>query len=42
MTGLTVDKVPTKLGRTDVMQVNPYNRLIALGHSGGIVEVWVP
>ncbi|CAO2814698.1 unnamed protein product [Amaranthus hypochondriacus] len=30
----------TGLGRTDVMQVNPYNGVIGLGHSNGSVTMW--
>lgn len=32
----------TGLGRTDVMQVNPFNGVVALGHSGGTVTMWKP
>ncbi|KAI5344382.1 PREDICTED: U3 [Prunus dulcis] len=32
----------TGLGRTDVMQVNPYNGVVALGHSLGTVSMWKP
>jgi len=32
----------TGLGRTDVMQVNPFNGVVSLGHSGGTVTMWKP
>lgn len=41
-TGLMVGNFRTGLGRTDVMQVNPFNGVVALGHSGGTVTMWKP
>lgn len=41
-TGEMVANYRTGLGRTDVMQLNPYNAVIALGHSGGKVTMWKP
>ncbi|KAI4370686.1 hypothetical protein MLD38_019007 [Melastoma candidum] len=41
-TGLMVNNYRTGMGRTDVMQVNPYNGVVALGHSGGTVTMWKP
>lgn len=32
----------TGLGRTDVMEANPYNSVIALGHSNSTVTMWKP
>lgn len=32
----------TGLGRTDTMEVNPYNNVVAVGHSGGTVSMWKP
>ncbi|KAG0459575.1 hypothetical protein HPP92_022703 [Vanilla planifolia] len=41
-TGEIVGNYRTGLGRTDVMQMNPYNSVIGLGHSGGKVTMWKP
>ncbi|KAL5743424.1 hypothetical protein ACOSQ2_026540 [Xanthoceras sorbifolium] len=41
-TGEMVGNFRTGFGRTDVMQVNPYNGVVALGHSGGTVTMWKP
>ncbi|KAK4276578.1 hypothetical protein QN277_014710 [Acacia crassicarpa] len=41
-TGAMVGNFRTGLGRTDVMQVNPFNGVVALGHSGGTVTMWKP
>lgn len=41
-TGLMVGNFRTGLGRSDVMQVNPFNGVIALGHSNGSVTMWKP
>ncbi|CAK9159640.1 unnamed protein product [Ilex paraguariensis] len=32
----------TGLGRSDVLQVNPFNGVVAVGHSGGTVSIWKP
>ncbi|XP_059439109.1 probable U3 small nucleolar RNA-associated protein 7 [Corylus avellana] len=40
--GAMVNNIRTGLGRTDVMRVNPYNGVVALGHSGGTVTMWKP
>ncbi|KAK0576368.1 hypothetical protein LWI29_016256 [Acer saccharum] len=40
--GEMVGNFRTGFGRTDVMQVNPYNGVVALGHSGGTVTMWKP
>lgn len=32
----------TGLGRSDAMEVNPFNNVIAVGHSGGTVSMWKP
>lgn len=40
--GAMVNNFRTGLGRTDVMGVNPYNGVVALGHSGGTVTMWKP
>ncbi|MQM06086.1 hypothetical protein Taro_038908 [Colocasia esculenta] len=41
-TGEIVANYRTRLGRTDVMQKNPYNAVIGLGHSGGKITMWKP
>ncbi|WJX13923.1 hypothetical protein P8452_04257 [Trifolium repens] len=40
--GAIVGKYRTGLGRTNVMQVNPYNAVVSLGHSAGTVTMWKP
>ncbi|KAK9911546.1 hypothetical protein M0R45_035457 [Rubus argutus] len=40
--GRMVGSYRTGFGRTDVMQVNRHNALLALGHSGGKVTMWSP
>ncbi|KAL4378680.1 hypothetical protein GQ457_02G005760 [Hibiscus cannabinus] len=40
--GEMIGNFRTGLGRTDVMQVNPYNGVVALGHSSGTVTMWKP
>lgn len=41
-TGQMVANYRTGAGRTDVMQTNPYNGVIALGQSNGTVTMWKP
>ncbi|KAF7150971.1 hypothetical protein RHSIM_Rhsim02G0215300 [Rhododendron simsii] len=41
-TGLMVGNFRTGLGSSDVMQVNPFNSIVALGHSNGSVTMWKP
>ncbi|KAG5563050.1 hypothetical protein RHGRI_005709 [Rhododendron griersonianum] len=41
-TGLMVGNIRTGLGGSDVMQVNPFNNVVALGHSNGSVTMWKP
>lgn len=41
-TGMMVGNYRTGLGRTDVMKANPFNSVISLGHSGGVVSMWKP
>ncbi|KAJ1404725.1 WD40/YVTN repeat-like-containing domain superfamily [Sesbania bispinosa] len=41
-TGTMVSNFRTGLGRTNVMQVNPFNGVVSLGHSGGTVTMWKP
>ncbi|KAK2980469.1 hypothetical protein RJ640_015992 [Escallonia rubra] len=41
-TGEMVNSYRTGLGRSDVLQVNPFNGVIASGHSGGTVNMWKP
>uniref|UniRef100_A0A1J3CJS0 Putative U3 small nucleolar RNA-associated protein 7 n=1 Tax=Noccaea caerulescens TaxID=107243 RepID=A0A1J3CJS0_NOCCA len=40
--GSMVASIRTGKGRTRVMEVNPYNGVVALGHSGGTVTMWKP
>ncbi|XAR68272.1 hypothetical protein NMG60_11003348 [Bertholletia excelsa] len=41
-TGVMVANYQTGLGRSDVMQVNPFNGVVALGHSSGTISMWKP
>ncbi|KAI3855972.1 hypothetical protein MKX03_024930 [Papaver bracteatum] len=41
-TGFMVSNFRTGLGRCDVMQVNPFNAVVGLGHSCGKVTMWKP
>ncbi|XP_071721476.1 probable U3 small nucleolar RNA-associated protein 7 [Rutidosis leptorrhynchoides] len=41
-TGQMVGNYRTALGRSDVIQVNSYNSVLASGHSGGTVSMWKP
>lgn len=40
--GEMIGNYRTGMGRTNVMQVNPFNGVVALGHSGGTVSMWKP
>ncbi|KAE8701322.1 sterol 3-beta-glucosyltransferase UGT80B1-like [Hibiscus syriacus] len=40
--GEMIGNFRTGLGRTDVMQVNPFNGVVALGHSSGTITMWKP
>ncbi|EEF31253.1 WD-repeat protein, putative [Ricinus communis] len=40
--GGMIGNIRTGLGRTDVMEVNPFNAVVALGHAGGRVTMWKP
>lgn len=40
--GSMVGSYRTRMGRTDVMRVNSYNSVVALGHSPGTVSMWKP
>lgn len=40
--GQMIANYRTGLGRTDVMQVNPYNGIVSLGHLSGTVTMWKP
>ncbi|KAK4435887.1 putative U3 small nucleolar RNA-associated protein 7 [Sesamum alatum] len=41
-TGEMVGNFRTGLGRSDAMEVNPFNNVTAVGHSGGTVSMWKP
>lgn len=40
--GSIAGKYRTGLGRTNVMELNPYNGVVSLGHSAGTVTMWKP
>lgn len=40
--GTIAGKYRTGLGRTNVMELNPYNGVVSLGHSAGTVTMWKP
>lgn len=41
-TGLLVNEIRTKLGPTTTMSQNPYNAIMHLGSSNGMVSLWSP
>ncbi|KAH6761893.1 Transducin/WD40 repeat-like superfamily protein [Perilla frutescens var. hirtella] len=41
-TGGMIGNFRTGQGRSDTMEVNPYNNVVAVGHSGGTVSMWKP
>jgi WD40 repeat protein len=41
-TGKTVAEHKTKLGRCDVLALNPHNGVLAAGHGNGTVTMWSP
>ncbi|KAL8518129.1 hypothetical protein ACS0TY_009475 [Phlomoides rotata] len=41
-TGQMVGNFRTGLGRSDTMEVNPFNNVVSVGHSGGTVSMWKP
>ena len=41
-TGNLICEHRTKLGTVDAMRQNPYNGVMALGHSNGTVTMWTP
>lgn len=41
-TGQMIGNYRSGLGRSDVLQVNPYNSVLTSGHSGGTVSMWKP
>lgn len=41
-TGLLVNEIRTKLGPTTSMRQNPYNAIMHLGSSNGVVSLWSP
>eukprot|EP00245_Coleochaete_scutata_P004173 TRINITY_DN16442_c0_g2_i1.p1 TRINITY_DN16442_c0_g2~~TRINITY_DN16442_c0_g2_i1.p1 ORF type:complete len:475 (-),score=98.97 TRINITY_DN16442_c0_g2_i1:103-1314(-) len=41
-TGDLVAQHRTRLGRCSVIRANPYNAVLSLGHSNGVVSMWCP
>ncbi|KAI3801199.1 hypothetical protein L1987_29303 [Smallanthus sonchifolius] len=41
-TGQMIGNYRSGLGRSDVLQLNPYNSVLTSGHSGGTVSMWKP
>lgn len=41
-TGQMIGNYRSGLGRSDVLQVNPYNSVLCSGHAGGTVSMWKP
>ncbi|GFQ00344.1 probable U3 small nucleolar RNA-associated protein 7 [Phtheirospermum japonicum] len=40
--GQMINTYRTGFGRSDAMEVNPFNNVLAVGHSGGTVSMWKP
>ncbi|KAL6504121.1 hypothetical protein OROGR_026044 [Orobanche gracilis] len=41
-TGEMIGNFRTRFGRSDTMQINPFNNITTVGHSGGTVTMWKP
>ena len=41
-TGEIVAQHRTRMGTCDVMRQNPWNAVMHLGHSNGVVSMWTP
>ena len=41
-TGAIVAQHRTRMGTCDVLRQNPWNALVQLGHSNGVVSMWTP
>ncbi|KAL6578169.1 hypothetical protein OROMI_010497 [Orobanche minor] len=41
-TGEMIGNFRTGFGRSDTMQVNPFNNITTVGHSGGTITMWKP
>ncbi len=41
-TGAIVAQHRTRMGTCDVLRQNPWNAVVQLGHSNGVVSMWTP